>query len=73
MEPIIFTKNYAQPPVNRREILRYMRCTDAGDTFDDLLDACLAELLPQLVYKVILMKVNLQTKKKNNIKPLQVL
>ena len=46
MEPIIFTKNYAQPPVNRREILRYMRCTDAGDTFDDLLDACLAELLP---------------------------
>ena len=29
-----------------------MRCTDAGDTFDDLLDACLAELLPQLVYKV---------------------
>lgn len=52
MEPIIFTKNYAQPPVNRREILRYMRCTDAGDTFDDLLDACLAELLPQLVYKV---------------------
>ena len=52
MEPIIFTKNYAQPPVNRHEILRYMRCTDAGDTFDDLLDACLAELLPQLVYKV---------------------
>ena len=44
MEAIIFTKNYAQPPVNRREILRYMRCTDAGDTFDDLLDACLAEL-----------------------------
>ena len=52
MKPIIFTKNYAQPPVNRRESLRYMRCTDAGDTFDDLLDACLAELLPQLVYKV---------------------
>lgn len=54
MEQIIFTKTYPQPPVDRREILRYMRCGE-GDTdgdIDALLDVCLAELLPLLVYKV---------------------
>ncbi len=54
MEQIIFTKIYPQPPVDRREILRYMRCGE-GDTdgdIDALLDSCLAELLPLLVYKV---------------------
>ena len=52
MESIIFTKTYPQPPVNRPEILRYMRCGDAGGEFDELLEACLSELLPLLSYKV---------------------
>ena len=52
MESIIFTKTYPQPPVNRPEILRYMRCGDAGGEFDELLEACLSELLPRLSYKV---------------------
>ena len=52
MESIIFTKTYPQPPVNRPEILLYMRCGDAGGEFDELLEACLSELLPRLSYKV---------------------
>ena len=52
MESIIFTKTYPQPPVNRPEIFRYMRCGDAGGEFDELLEACLSELLPRLSYKV---------------------
>ncbi len=52
MEQIVFTKTYPQPPVDRREILRYMRCKEADGDIDALLDACLAELLPLLVYKV---------------------
>ena len=52
MEQIIFTKNYAEPPVNRREILRYMRCREGDKDVEALLDLCLEELLPQLSYKV---------------------
>lgn len=52
MEQIVFTKTYPQPPVDRREILRYMRCKEADGDIDALLDVCLAELLPLLVYKV---------------------
>lgn len=52
MESIIFTKTYPQPPVNKAEILRYMRCGDSNGEFDELLEACLSELLPQLSYKI---------------------
>lgn len=52
MESIIFTKTYPQPPVNKAEIFRYMRCGDSNGEFDELLEACLSELLPQLSYKV---------------------
>lgn len=52
MESIIYTKTYPQPPIDRREILRYMRCREADSDIDALLDTCLAELLPLLVYKV---------------------
>lgn len=52
MEQLIHTKSYAEPALSRREILRYMRCGSAGSEMDPLLDSCLSELLPQLVYKV---------------------
>ena len=55
MDQIIHVKSYPEPAVNRREILRYMRC-DSGSNDDEkinsLLDECLAELLPELSYKV---------------------
>lgn len=55
MEQIIFTKSYPEPPLNRREILRYMGCGGAGETaqgIDALLTECLSEVLPHLSYKV---------------------
>ena len=55
MDQIIHVKSYPEPALNRREILRYMRC-DIGSSDDEkinsLLDECLAELLPELSYKV---------------------
>ena len=55
MDQIIHVKSYPEPAVNRREILRYMRCDSGGsddEKINSLLDKCLAELLPELVYKV---------------------
>ena len=55
MEQFIFTKTYAEPPVNRQEILRYAGCNGANATLqniDALLEECLAEMLPELSYKV---------------------
>ena len=55
MDQIIHVKSYPEPAVNRREILRYMRCDSGGsddEKINSLLDECLAELLPELVYKV---------------------
>ena len=67
MESIIHTKTFAQPPVNRREILRYMRCGDESEhAFDKLLADCLAELLPQLVYKVCWRAATLRTAVRGN-------
>ncbi len=67
MESIIHTKTFAQPPVNRREILRYMRCGDESEhAFDKLLADCLAELLPQLVYKVCWRAATLRTAVREN-------
>ena len=55
MDQIIHVKSYPETAVNRREILRYMRCDSGGsddEKINSLLDECLAELLPELVYKV---------------------
>ena len=55
MDQIIHVKAYPEPALNRREILRYMRCDSGGsddEKINSLLDECLAELLPELAYKV---------------------
>ena len=55
MNQIIHVKSYPEPALNRQEILRYMRCDSGGsddEKINSLLDECLAELLPELVYKV---------------------
>ena len=55
MDQIIHVKSYPEPAVNRREILWYMRCDSGGsddEKINSLLDECLAELLPELAYKV---------------------
>ena len=55
MNQIIHVKSYPEPAVTRREILRYMRCDSGGsddEKINSLLGECLAELLPELAYKV---------------------
>lgn len=52
MPQLIFTDTYEVPPLNKTEILRYMRCAKSTAEIDELISECLDEMLPQLVYKV---------------------
>ncbi len=52
MPQLIFTDTYEVPPLNKAEILRYMRCAKPTAEIDELISECLDEMLPQLVYKV---------------------
>lgn len=52
MSGIIYRKTYPQPPVCRREILRYAGCRQGDEELERLLDACLEEALPRLRYQV---------------------
>lgn len=49
---MIYTRIYDPPAWNRREIMRYARIRGADDSFDDLIDTCIAEAEPVLSYRV---------------------
>ena len=50
---MITTKNYPEPPIDKKEILRYAGCKDMTDeSLQFLLEECLKEVLPKLSYKV---------------------
>lgn len=53
----VFTKNYAEPPFNRKEILRYALCKDASESVNLLLDDCIAEIESKLSYRVCYLQV----------------
>lgn len=48
----VFVKNYAAPPWNRREILRYAACRRADSGTLKLMDDCIEETEPQLSYRI---------------------
>lgn len=48
----VFVRNYAAPPWNRREILRYASCAGADGRTDALMEECIAEIEPLLSYRV---------------------
>ena len=50
--PTVFTKSYAAPPVERREILRYAGARDEDGILAGTLDECLGIALPVLSYRV---------------------
>lgn len=52
MRGAVFVKNYAAPPWNRREILRYAACGEADGRTLELMEECIAEAEPQLSYRV---------------------
>ena len=49
---MVCTKNYAAPPVDRREILRYAGVRGDALEIEALLQECLAEVEGKLIYKV---------------------
>lgn len=49
---MVTVKHYGEPPVDRREILRYARADVNSDELDGLIDSCLSELLGGLSYSV---------------------
>lgn len=68
---MVVTKIYNEPPVCKKEILRYAGCKDMNKEFmpltretksvDLLLEECLKEVLPKLSYKVCYMELPLVT------------
>lgn len=52
MTGAVFTKIYASPPWSRREILRYAACVGADGRTVSLMEECIAEIEPQLSYRV---------------------
>lgn len=53
---VVQKKEFPQPPVDRREILRYAMCREDEDT-EKLLDHCLQAALPVISYRVCFVEV----------------
>ena len=50
---MVITKIYKEPPICKKEILRYAGCKGETDkSLQFLLDECLTEVLPKLSYKI---------------------
>ena len=57
---MVVTKTYTEPPICKKEMLRYAGCKDSADeSLQFLLDECLEEVLPKLSYKVCYMELPL--------------
>ncbi len=52
MESMVYTKIYAPPPWNKREILRYAGVHGDAPELAQVLDACISEAEKELTYKV---------------------
>ena len=52
MRPIVYTKTYSAPEVDRREILRYAKVGGADGLTEELLESCLSEICPKVEYRV---------------------
>ena len=52
MNSVISVKNYTEPSVSEREILRYSGCKTADRETEALIKSCVEEMLPRLSYKV---------------------
>lgn len=60
---MVVTKTYQEPPVCKKEILRYAGCKGESEaTVQALLEECLEEVLPKLSYKVCYMELPLGIK-----------
>ena len=52
MKPVVYTKNYNAPDVDRREILRYAKVGGADGLSEELLESCLDEIKGKADYRV---------------------
>ena len=48
----VYSLSFAEPDINKREIMRYMASLGGGDEILELIDECLAEVREMLQYKV---------------------
>lgn len=58
---MVLMKTYAQPAVCKKEILRYAGCkfSVVDETIENLLEECLAEVLPRLKFKACYIELSL--------------
>ena len=58
----VITREYSAPPINRREILRYMGCKDSSDEFEALIARAISLCEGKLSYKVCYSEFPLEIK-----------
>ncbi len=49
---MVTTRSYTEPPICKKEILRYAGCKESAPEIEALLEECLQEVLPRLSYKL---------------------
>ena len=57
---IVEVRNYSEPPIDRKEILRYAGAVEGEPTIDALLEECLAETRGKLTYRVCFCELPIQ-------------
>lgn len=60
MTNALLVKNYREPEFNKKEILRYMGCKESPVQVLALMEACIEEARPKLVYKVCYRKFDIK-------------
>jgi len=57
---MVTTKTYTEPPICKKEILRYAGCKESDASVENLLTECLEEVLPRISYKVCYIELPLK-------------
>ena len=52
MKNIVYIKNYSEPKIDKKEILRYAGCVDNDEKTLELVDECIDEIKNELSYRV---------------------
>ena len=55
----VYTKTYIAPPVNLREVLRYIGAKQTSAVLDEMIRECLIEAEKKLIYKICYTEVDL--------------
>ena len=62
MSLVVLNKSFKEPPICKREILRYMGCNECDNATEEIVQSCIDEIKDKLVYKVCYCQLPLNIK-----------